>query len=55
MRKKELIDKIIELEKRRVPTRKELEKFDVQTLKEWLEELEDEEAIMEAKGDTNGK
>jgi len=50
-RKEMLIDKIIELEKKLVPTRKELRQLRVEELKEWLRELKEEVEMMKGEGE----
>jgi phosphopantothenate synthetase len=45
-RKEKLIDEIIELEKKMIPTRKELRQLRVEELKEWLRELKEEEKML---------
>ena len=45
-RKEKLIDEIIELEKKMLPTRKELRQLRVEELKEWLKELKEEEKML---------
>jgi len=44
--KEKLIDEIIELEKKMLPTRKELKQLRVEELKEWLRELKEEEKML---------
>ena len=45
-RKEKLIDEIIELEKKMLPTKKELRQLRMKELKEWLRELKEEEKML---------
>jgi hypothetical protein len=49
--KEKLIDEIIELEKKMLPTRKELKQLRVEELKEWLRELKEEEKMLGGEND----
>jgi len=44
--KEKLIDEIIELEKKMLPTKKELRQLRMEELKEWLRELKEEEKML---------